>query len=134
MSDPTLLVGQYLPVFLMLGVALGLGTVLVVLGAWLGPKRPSKVKLDTYECGIEPVGEANVRFSVKFYILALLFLLFDVEFIFFVLWSIVYRSGSFGPGAAISFQWFAFLEMIVFLGILATGLVYAWRKGALNWQ
>ncbi len=129
-----MLVGQYLPVFLMLGIAIGLGLVLVVLGALVGPKRPTKVKLEPYECGMEAQGEANVRFSVKFYIMALLFLLFDVEFIFFALWAIIFRSGSFGPSSAISFQWFAFLEMLVFVGILVTGLIYAWRKGALNWQ
>lgn len=128
------LIWQYLPVFLMLGVALGLGAALVILGAWIGPKRPTKVKLEPYECGIPAIGNANVRFSVKFYLMALLFLLFDVEFIFFVLWAIVYRSGSFGPEAAISFQWFAFGEMLIFVGILVTGLIYAWRKGALNWQ
>ncbi len=134
MNDPTAVLGQYLPVLMMFGVAMGLGTVIVVLGAWLGPKRPNPVKLEPFECGIEAIGPANVRFSVKFYMMALLFLLFDVEFIFLVLWAIVFRSGSFSATEAISFQWFAFIEMSIFLSILVTGLIYAWRKGALNWQ
>ena len=93
--------------------------------AWLlRPNRPYPSKLSTYECGELPVGDTRVRFNVRFYVVALIFLIFDVEVVFLFPWATVYRS----------LGWFAFLEMLVFLGILIVGYAYVWAKGDLDWD
>lgn len=124
---------QYLPVLYIAIGAVGLGISQVVLGYVLGPKRPSKVKLQPYECGIDPIGPANIRLSVKYYVVALLFLIFDVEGVLLYLWAIVYDAGLTFAGPGISFQNFALLEMSVFVGILFVGYLYLLKKGALDW-
>ena len=105
-----------------------LGTVFVAGGLvtnWiLRPKRPYPEKLSSYECGEEPVGSAWVRFNVRFYVIALVFLIFDVEVVFLFPWALVYRELGL----------FAFLEMAVFLTILLIGLAYVWVKGDLDWD
>ena len=105
-----------------------LGAVFVALGmlaSWvLRPRRPYPTKVATYECGEEPVGQAWVRFNVRFYVIALVFLIFEVEVVFLFPWALVYR----GMGLL------AFLEMAVFLVILIVGLVYVWVKGDLDWD
>lgn len=109
-------------IFLIIGalfVAIGL------LTAWLlRPHRPYPSKNSTYECGEVPVGDTRVRFNIRFYVVALIFLIFDVEVVFLFPWAIVYRS----------LGWFAFIEMLVFLGILLVGFAYVWRKGDLDWD
>ncbi len=92
--------------------------------AWLlGPKKPGRIKQQTYECGLETVGESWVQFKVQYYLFALLFVIFDIEIAFLLPWAVAHaRLGL-----------FALLEMVIFLGILVVGLVYAWRKGALEW-
>ena len=96
-----------------------------LLFAWLlRPNRPYPSKLTTYECGEVPVGDTRVRFNIRFYVVALIFLIFDVEVVFLFPWAVVYK----GLG------WFAFIEMLVFLGILITGYAYVWRKGDLDWD
>ena len=109
-------------IFLIVGVlfvAIGLVT------AWLlRPHRPYPSKLATYECGETPVGDTRVRFNVRFYVVALIFLIFDVEVVFLFPWATVYK----GLG------WFAFFEMAVFLLILLVGYAYVWRKGDLDWD
>ena len=93
--------------------------------AWLlRPNRPYPSKLTTYECGEVPVGDTRVRFNIRFYVVALIFLIFDVEVVFLFPWAVVYK----GLG------WSAFIEMLVFLGILLTGYAYVWRKGDLDWD
>ena len=93
--------------------------------AWLlRPNRPYPSKLTTYECGEVPVGDTRVRFNIRFYVVALIFLLFDVEVVFLFPWAVVYKN----------LGWFAFLEMLVFLGILMVGYAYVWRKGDLDWD
>jgi NADH-quinone oxidoreductase subunit A len=93
--------------------------------AWLlRPNRPYPSKLTTYECGEVPVGDTRARFNIRFYVVALIFLIFDVEVVFLFPWAIVYK----GLG------WFAFLEMLVFLAILIVGYAYVWRKGDLEWD
>jgi NADH-quinone oxidoreductase subunit A len=93
--------------------------------AWvLGPKRPTPAKLEPFECGEEPFGLPSGRLSIKFYLVAMLFILFDVELVFLFPWAVVYRH----------LGWFGFLEMAAFLGIVVVGFVYAWKKGALEWQ
>src|SRR5665213_3363903 len=115
---------QWLPVLLILiiGTAVALG--LSSLSKLLGIKRPSMEKLRPYECGVPPVGSANERHSVRFYLVAMLFILFDVEVVFLYPWATVYR----GLGV------FGLVEMAIFVAILVLGYVYAWKKGALEWQ
>ncbi len=104
------------------------GALFVAIGlfvAWLlRPHRPYPSKLTTYECGEVPVGDTRVRFNVRFYVIALIFLIFDVEVVFLFPWATVYKS----------LGWFAFFEMLVFLAILLMGYAYVWRKGDLEWD
>ncbi|UCD48443.1 MAG: NADH-quinone oxidoreductase subunit A [Deltaproteobacteria bacterium] len=96
----------------------------VFLSQALGPKRYERIKYSVYECGVDPFTSASVRVSVKFYLVALLFILFDLETAFLYPWAVLFRDlGLFG-----------FLEMAIFVGILLVGLIYAWKKGALDWQ
>jgi NADH-quinone oxidoreductase subunit A len=93
--------------------------------AWLlRPNRPYPSKLTTYECGEVPVGDTRVRFNIRFYVVALVFLIFDVEVVFLFPWAVVYKN----------LGWFAFIEMLVFLAILLVGYAYVWRKGDLDWD
>ncbi len=108
-------------IFLLVGTGIVLFTFL--LAKIIRPSAPETIKLETYECGETPYGTANVQYNVRFYIFALLFVIFDVEAIFLFPWALVYRSLGF----------FAFVEMFVFLTILIFGLFYAWRKGVLKW-
>ncbi len=121
--------GQYIPVdylpvliFMMAATAFGLGTLLV--GSLFRPRRPYPEKLTPYESGNPPIGEPRVRFSVKFYIIAMLFVVFDVEVIFLYPWAVVFDEIGI----------FAFIEMMLFISILLIGYIYAWRKGAFTWD
>ena len=89
-----------------------------------GSKNPNPRKLAPYECGIDPVGTARERFSVKFYLVAMLFLLFDIEAVFFFPWAVVYRE----------LQLFGFFEMLLFMAAILAGYIYVWKKGALEWE
>ncbi|MBK7259811.1 MAG: NADH-quinone oxidoreductase subunit A [Ignavibacteriae bacterium] len=104
------------------------GAVFVALGlvtAWLlRPSRPYPSKNSTYECGETPVGDTRIRFNIRFYVIALIFVIFDVEVVFLFPWALVYRS----------LGWFAFVEMLVFLSILIAGYAYVWRNGDLDWD
>lgn len=126
---------SYIPVGLILVVAVAMGIGMVLAGRLVGPQKPTKVKRETFECGIEPLGPANIRFPIKFGLVALLFLAFDLEGIFLFLWAIAYHpsNGVVFTSVGLSFQMFAFLEMLIFLAILLVGYVYVWRKGALDW-
>jgi NADH-quinone oxidoreductase subunit A len=114
----------YFSVLLLLILAVGMAVMFVFMSQALGPKKYERVKYSVYECGVDPFTSAAVRVSVKFYLIALLFLLFDLETAFLYPWAVLFRKlGLFG-----------FIEMVVFVGILLVGLVYAWKKGALEWQ
>ncbi len=115
---------DYLPFALYLLVAVGFGAIVVLLSTFLGPKNPSKVKLSPYECGMEPIGPNRIRTSVKFYVIAMLFVVFDVEAVFLYPWAVVFKE----------LKLFGFVEMGIFLLILFAGLAYVWRKGALEWE
>jgi NADH-quinone oxidoreductase subunit A len=130
---------DYYPVFLFLGflILFALGT----LGAsqllhWLGlkPYRATAVKLMPYESGMDPVGSARMQFDVKFYLIAILFLVFDVELLFLYPWAVVAYSDGAGPGWREAFGRIVFWEVIVFLLSLGVGYVYAWRKGVFRWR
>jgi len=130
---------DYYPIFLFLGflVLFVLGT----LGAsqllhWLGlkPYKETPVKLMPYESGMDPVGSARRQFDVKFYLIAILFLVFDVELLFLYPWAVIAYSDGAGPGWREAFGRIVFWEVIVFLVSLAVGYVYAWRKGVFRWR
>ena len=120
----------YLPVLLQLLVAAGIGTGMIVLSAVLGARKYSKMKMQPYECGITPTGDAQHRFSVKFYLVAMMFILFDVEAIFLIPWAVVYKRLLAIPGAGL----FGFWEMIIYIGIVLVGFFYIWKKGVLDWN
>jgi NADH-quinone oxidoreductase subunit A len=114
---------QYLPILVFLLFALALPAVLLAVAAVVRPDRPSPGKLSPYECGIEPSSDARGRQSVHYYVIAVLFVIFDVETVFLYPWAVRYRAlGLFG-----------FIEMAIFLVILVAAYVYAWKKGALRW-
>lgn len=121
---------QYLPLLLQIFVAFLLGVGMVTASWFVGRHRNSKVKLDAYECGIEAVGDARGRFSVRFYLVAVLFILFDVETVFMMPWAIIYRKLPQITGSRL----FGFWEMLVYLGFVGVGLYYIVRKGVLNWS
>ena len=114
---------RYLPLLVHLLMALGIAAGMVALSALLGWRRPSRTKAQTYECGMIPTGDAGHRFSVKFYLVAMLFILFDVEAVFLYPWAILMRE----------LRMFGFWEMLVYVGIVLVGFFYVWKKGVLDW-
>lgn len=114
----------YLALIILLVIGLIAGGLFLVMSNFLGPRRPSKIKSMPYECGIDPVGDARIRFSVKFYIIAMLFILFDIEAIFMYPWAVMFKQ----------LRLFGLFEMLVFLGLLIGGYIYLWRRGALEWE
>ena len=115
---------QYFPILLFIVVGLGLGIVLLSLGTLLAPNRPDPEKLSPYECGFEAFEDARMKFDVRYYLVAILFILFDLEIAFLFPWAVVLRDiGLFG-----------FVAMLIFLAILVVGFIYEWRKGALEWE
>ena len=121
---------QYLPVLLMFVVAAGFAITFITLSQFVGQRKRTRTKLMPYECGKDPVGSARERFSVKFYLIAMLFILFDIEVIFLVPWAVVFKrlsSPEYGLANVVYF------EMVVFIALLAAGLIYVIKKGALDW-
>lgn len=106
---------------------------MLAIARLIRPARPNEEKLSTYESGEEPVGNANVQFNIRFYSIALIFLLFDVELVFLFPWATVFGQESLIQETNGRWGMFALLEMFLFIGILALGLAYAWRKGHLDW-
>jgi len=114
---------RYLAILMQLAVALLLAGGIVLLSELLGKHRYSRAKSQPYECGMLPVGDAQGRFSVKFYLVAMLFILFDVEAVFLYPWAILLKE----------LKMFGFWEMLVYIGILLVGFLYVWKKGVLDW-
>ncbi|WP_215238402.1 NADH-quinone oxidoreductase subunit A [Dyadobacter helix] len=117
--------------FIIAGLVL-MGTMLV-LAKWLRPHRPNEEKLTTYESGEDPLGNANIQFNVRFYVVALIFVLFEVELLFLFPWSVVFGNADLIEQTNGRWGWFALAEMTVFVLILVIGLAYAWVKGYLDW-
>ncbi len=115
---------NYLPVLLFMVIAIGLVGMIVLLSEILGKKKHFPAKDIPYECGMDPIGDARSRYSVRFYVIAMFFIVFDIEAIFLYPWAVIFKS----------LGWFGFVEMLVFIGILVVGLVYVWGKGALEWE
>ncbi|MBX5478027.1 NADH-quinone oxidoreductase subunit A [Pyrinomonas methylaliphatogenes] len=121
----------YLPILLMFIVAAGFAVSQVLISQLIGPKRRTPTKLMPYECGKDPVGSARERFSVKFYLVAMIFVLFDIELIFLVPWAVVFKrlaGPEFGLGTLM------YVEMMLFIALLFVGFVYIWKKGILDWS
>ncbi len=115
---------NYLPVLIFIVIGLGLGAVMIMMGAMLGPNRPDSEKQSPYECGFEAFEDSRMKFDVRYYLVAILFIIFDLEIAFLFPWAVVLDEiGMFG-----------FLAMMVFLGLLVVGFIYEWRKGALEWE
>jgi NADH-quinone oxidoreductase subunit A len=121
---------NYVPILLVLVIAIGVAAVLLILSRVAGRNRPTKEKLAPYECGVEPVGTARERQSVKFYLVAMVFLLFDIETVFLVPWAVVFPGLLNDP----SLKRLFYIEMMLFILVLFVGLVYVWRKGILEWN
>lgn len=120
--------GQYIPILILITIALGLGLLLTNLSRLLGPSRPNVKKLGVYESGMDPVGTAHERFSVRFYLVAMLFILFDIEVVFMYPWAVQYTQ------LIQTYGIFPFIEMLVFVSILFVGYIYVYKKGGLEWS
>jgi NADH-quinone oxidoreductase subunit A len=123
-DDEAFMLIDYLPIIVLVVISTGLGGLVVIVGHILGPRRPTQRKSLPYESGMRPIGQGARRMPVRFYLVAVLFILFDIEVIFFLPWAVVFRQlGIFG-----------LVEMLIFIAILLVGYVYAWKKGALEWE
>jgi len=113
----------WVSILIMTALGAGFALISVLLSSLLGPRKPSPEKAAPYECGMPPVGDARERQSVKFYLVAMIFLLFDIEIAFLYPWAMALRD----------LQWAGYLQVILFMGLLLAGYVYVWRKGVLDW-
>ena len=118
------MLAEYFPILLFIIVAIAIGVAPMVLGKLLGPTRPDPEKLSPYECGFEAFEDARMKFDVRYYLVAILFILFDLEIAFLFPWATVINEIGFA----------GFLSMMIFLGILTVGFAYEWMKGALEWE
>lgn len=114
---------RYLPLLMHFGIAIGLASAIVTLSWLIGQHKPGRAKMSPYECGVQPIGDTRGRFSVKFYLVAMLFILFDVEAVFLYPWAVILRE----------LKMFGFWEMMLYIAILVVGLFYVWKKGVLDW-
>lgn len=119
----------YLPVLVMVVVSIGFGLFNLVASWFLGKRKPTAVKLEPYECGVPTIGSARVQVFVRFYLVALLFLLFDMEIVYVIAWALAVRQHADVPG----FFAYSTVVMVIYMAILIVGLLYEWKKGALNW-
>ncbi|HZQ75337.1 MAG TPA: NADH-quinone oxidoreductase subunit A [Burkholderiales bacterium] len=118
------MLAEYFPILLFILIALGIGVAPIVLGKLLAPNRPDPEKLSPYECGFEAFEDARMKFDVRYYLVAILFILFDLEIAFLFPWATVINDIGFA----------GFIAMMVFLAILVVGFIYEWMKGALEWE
>ena len=115
---------SYIPIFLFILIAAGFAMATIIVARLVNAEKPNAVKLEPYECGIEAVGDARDRYSIRYYLIAMLFVIFDIETVFMFPWAVTLDQLAL----------FGLIEMLVFLFILVVGYFYAWRKGALEWQ
>jgi NADH-quinone oxidoreductase subunit A len=120
----TQLLTEYLPIVIFLGLAAGLAIVMVLASYIVAKQKPYGEKVSAYECGFEPFGDARAKFDVRFYLVSILFIIFDLEIAFLFPWAVALGKIGF----------FGFWSMVVFLGVLTVGFIYEWRKGALEWE
>ncbi len=118
------MLGNYLPILIFMTITLVMGSVFIILGKLLGPSRPDAEKNSPYECGFEAFEDCRMKFDVRYYLVAILFIIFDLEIAFLFPWAIVLdRVGTFGLAS-----------MAIFLSVLVVGFIYEWKKGALEWE
>lgn len=118
---------NYFPILALMIIATIIPLAILVITHILGPRKPSERKLSVYESGMPPVGDAHPKFSIKFYIIGMLFILFDIEIVFMYPWAVIYKKW-------VSTSSFILIEGLVFIAILLVGYAYAWKKGALEWE
>lgn len=118
------MIDSYLPVLVILLVSVIIGLAILILSTILSRRNPTPIKLMPYECGMDPIGGARRRFSIRFFVMGMLFIIFDIELIFLFPWAKIFDR----------LKMFGFLEMLVFVLVLLVGLVYVWKKGALEWE
>jgi len=121
---------NYFPILMFVLVGIAVGVLPIVMGFILAPSRPDPEKLSPYECGFEAFEDARMKFDVRYYLIAILFILFDLEIAFLFPWATIFKDIV----AAESIKLFGFIEMLIFVAILLIGYVYAWAKGALEWE
>ncbi len=121
---------NYFPVFVFILVGVAFGFAPVLTGLIVAPHRPDSEKLSPYECGFEAFEDARMKFDVRYYLIAIIFILFDLEVAFLLPWATIFKEIA----SVESMRWFGFIEMIVFIVVLLVGYVYAWAKGALDWE
>ena len=121
---------NYFPVLVFILVGLAFGCAPILLGWFIAPHRPNPEKLSAYECGFEAFEDARMKFDVRYYLIAIIFILFDLEIAFLFPWATIFKEIVAVP----AIKMFGFVEMLVFLGILLVGYIYAWAKGALDWE
>jgi NADH-quinone oxidoreductase subunit A len=118
------MLGNYLPILIFMTITLVMGSVFIILGKLLGPSRPDAEKNSPYECGFEAFEDSRMKFDVRYYLVAILFIIFDLEIAFLFPWAIVLdQIGTFG-----------LVSMAIFLSVLVVGFIYEWKKGALEWE
>jgi NADH-quinone oxidoreductase subunit A len=118
------MLNEYLPIVVLLILSVGLAVLIVAIGHAFGPRRPTSRKSLPYESGMRPIGPGTRRMPVRFYLVAVLFILFDIEVVFFLPWAVVFKQ----------LKVFGLVEMFLFISILLVGYIYAWKKGALEWE
>jgi NADH-quinone oxidoreductase subunit A len=121
---------NYFPILMFVLVGIAVGVLPVAMGFMLAPSKPDPEKLSPYECGFEAFEDARMKFDVRYYLIAILFILFDLEIAFLFPWATIFKDIV----ASESIKWFGFIEMLVFVTVLVVGYVYAWAKGALEWE
>lgn len=115
---------EYIPLLMLIVLVVLTAAMMLVMSHMVGPRRPTVTKATPYESGITPIGDTRKRFGIKFYLVAILFIVFDIEMVFLIPWAVGFRRlGLFG-----------LIEMLIFLGVLCVGLCYAWKRGALDWD
>ncbi|MEM9242883.1 MAG: NADH-quinone oxidoreductase subunit A [Pseudomonadota bacterium] len=118
------MLSEYFPILVFIAIGIFFGTAPIVIGYIISPKRPTRGKLSTYECGFEPERDSRLPFDIRYYLVAILFILFDLEVAFLVPWAVVFRK----------LGWHGMIAMGIFIGLLVLGFIYEWKKGALDWD
>lgn len=115
---------EYIPIMVFIAIGLVIGVAPILLGFILGPQRPDAQKLSPYECGFEAFENTRMRFDIRYYLVAILFIIFDLEIAFIFPWAVVFKE----------LPWVPFIAMLMFIGLLTVGFIYEWKKGALEWE
>ena len=125
---------DYAPIIVMFLVAMGFAASQILVTQLIGPKKRTATKMMPYECGVDPIGTARERFSIKFYTVAVVFLLFDIEVLFIIPFAVAFKGLLFAEqSTAIAYGTIAFLEIMIFIGTLVIGYIYVWKKGVFDW-